>query len=74
MEELSYLKIHPRDQEENKLLLLKGERVYEESLGQDRIMVEHAIHRFEMILNTHDNGKIEEARKEFAQFLEEFQE
>ena len=73
MEELSYLKIHPRDQEENKLLLLKGERVYEESLGQDRIMVEHAIHRFEMILNTHDNGKIEEARKEFAQFLEEFQ-
>ena len=74
MEELSYLKIHPRDQEENKLLLLKGERVYEENLGQDRIMVEHAIHRFEMILNTHDNGKIEEARKEFAQFLEEFQE
>ena len=74
MEELYYLKIHPRDQEENKLLLLKGERVYEESLGQDRIMVEHAIHRFEMILNTHDNGKIEEARKEFAQFLEEFQE
>ena len=74
MEELSYLKIHPRDQEENKLLLQKGERVYEESLGQDRIMVEHAIHRFEMILNTHDNGKIEEARKEFAQFLEEFQE
>ena len=26
---LSYLKIHPRDREENKYLLLRGERVYE---------------------------------------------
>ncbi len=31
---LSYLKIHPRDREENKYLLLRGERVYEESLGE----------------------------------------
>ena len=32
-ETLSYLKIHPRDREENKYLLTLGERMYEESLG-----------------------------------------
>ncbi len=32
-ETLSYLKIHPRDREENKYLLLRGERIYEESIG-----------------------------------------
>ena len=35
-EELSYLKIAPREREENKLLLLKGERLYEEALNTNR--------------------------------------
>ena len=33
MEALSYLKIPPRDQEENRLLLLLGEQCYEKSTG-----------------------------------------
>ncbi len=69
-EELSYLKIHPRDREENKHLLYQGERIYEESLGDKRLMVEEALHRYEAALNTYDNGKIEEAKKEFKEFLE----
>lgn len=73
MEELAYLKIHPRDQEENKLLLLKGERLYEESLGSDRQIVEAALQEFESVLNTHDKGKIEEARRDFKDFLERFE-
>lgn len=73
MEELAYLKIHPRDQEENKLLLLKGERLYEESLGNERKLMEMALQQFEAALNTHDNGKIEEARQEFKQFLINFE-
>ena len=32
-QELAYLKIPPRDQEENKLILLRAERMYEEALG-----------------------------------------
>ena len=39
LKELAYLKIHPRDQEENKLVLLRMERLYEESLGQDRAVL-----------------------------------
>ena len=67
---LSYLKIHPRDREENKYLLLRGERVYEESLGDDRLFVERAIRKFEQALNTYDQGIIEEAKEEFKKFLE----
>ncbi len=71
---LSYLKIHPRDREENKYLLLRGERVYEESLGDDRLFVERAIRKFEKALNTYDQGLIEEAKEEFKKFLEMMEE
>lgn len=70
MEELAYLKIPPREQEENKLLLLRGERLYEENLGDDRKVIEHALQKFEQALNTQDPPKIEEARKDFREFLE----
>ncbi len=71
---LSYLKIHPRDREENKYLLLRGERVYEESLGDYRLFVETAIRKFEKALNTYDQGIIEEAKAEFKRFLEMMEE
>lgn len=68
---LSYLKIHPRDREENKYLLLRGERIYEESVGEKRQAVEHAIYQFEKALNTYDSGKIEAAKKEFQALLDD---
>lgn len=71
---LSYLKIHPREREENKYLLLRGERVYEESLGDDRLFVERAIRKFERALDTYDQGQIEEAKTEFKKFLEMMEE
>ncbi len=71
---LSYLKIHPRDREENKYLLLRGERIYEESLGDDRLYVESAIRKFEKALNTYDQGIIEEAKEAFKEFLEMMEE
>lgn len=74
MEELAYLKIPPREQEENKLLLLKGERLYEENLGEDRNIVEHALRKFEAALNTQDPARIEEARNDFREFLEAWDE
>lgn len=74
LETLSYLKIHPRDREENKYLLLRGERVYEESLGDKRLYAELALRKFEQALNTYDQGLIEEAKREFKAFLEEMEE
>ena len=72
MEELAYLKIPPREQEENKLLL-RGERLYEESLGDERKIIEHALQKFELALNTQDPVKIEAARTDFRDFLEEWE-
>ena len=72
-EEISFLKIHPRDQEENRLLLLKGERLYEESLGNDRAIIDMRMRDFEVALDSNDEGKITLARKEFARFLEQFE-
>lgn len=73
-ETLSYLKIHPRDREENKYLLLRGERIYEESLGEKRQYVEAALHKYEKALSTYDAGLIAEAKEEFKKFLEELEE
>ena len=70
LETLSYLKIHPRDREENKYLLLRGERIYEESLGERRMQVEAALHKYEQALDTYDAGEIEKAKEEFKNFLE----
>lgn len=36
LKELQRLKIHPADQEENRLVLARGERIYTESLGPVR--------------------------------------
>ncbi len=74
LKEISYLKIHPRDKEENKLLLLKGEGLYEESIGMDRIRIEKALQKFEDALNTQNYTIIEGAKKEYKEFLKEMEE
>ena len=73
LETLSYLKIHPRDREENKYLLLRGERMYEESIGDKRSYIEAALHKYEKALNTYDQAIIEDAKREFKEFLEEWE-
>lgn len=62
-EMLFYLKIHPREREENKYLLLRGERIYEESIGEKRLYVEAALHKYEKALSTYDTGLIDGANR-----------
>ena len=71
--ELSYLKIHPRDQEENKLVLLRCERLYEESLGMDREYIEEQVRKFELALSSQDKRMIEKERKALTAFLDEWE-
>lgn len=71
MEELSYLKVQLRDQEENKLVLLRAERMYEESLGKQRERLEAGIRLFEDALRSEDRDKVEEARKTLYELMEE---
>lgn len=74
MEALSYLKIHPRDKEENKLLLLRSERIYEESIGDTRWEIEALIRKFEDALNTRDGVKIGKAKDELQEKIKELEE
>lgn len=74
MQELAYLKIHPRNQEENKLLLLRGERMYEENTGETRLEIEYELREFERVLNTRDERLIASARKTLAEALDELEE
>lgn len=71
MEELSYLKIQLRDQEENKLVLLRAERMYEESLGKQRERLEAGIRLFEDALRSEDRDKVEEARRTLYELMDE---
>lgn len=71
MEELSYLKIQLRDEEENKLVLLRAERMYEESIGERRQELEFAIQVFEEALRKKDRIEVDDARKKLCQVMED---
>ncbi len=70
MKELAYLKIHPRDKEANKVLLLRGERLYEEATGELREQLEACTRQFERILDRQDPERIEEARNDYQEALD----
>ena len=70
METLSYLKIIPREQEANKMLLMRGEQLYEESVGELRQKIEWCLRKFERVLDTQDPARIQAAREEFSDELE----
>lgn len=71
MEELAYLKIQPRDYEENRLVLLRAERMYEEALGERRRKLDYYITAFEAALKKGDHDEIIDARDALNDMLEE---
>lgn len=73
-EELSYLKILPRDEEVNKRLLFRGERLYEEAYGIIRNQIDFAITEFEHVLDSREKSKIEEAAEKLSKFLDNIEE
>ena len=71
MEELSYLKIQPRDQEENRLVLLRAERMYEETLGDRRKKLDHYITAFETALKKGNREVIDHTREDLIEIVEQ---
>jgi molecular chaperone HscC len=67
---LAALKIHPREKLENRTLLARGERLYEEFLGTRREHVGHLLARFETSLASQDEREIAKARAELAEELD----
>lgn len=71
MEELAYLKIQPRDYEENRLVLTRAERMYEEALGDKRKRLDRCITAFEAALRGGDHDEIMDARETLNKALED---
>lgn len=73
LQELQDLKILPKDREENKLLLSRGERLYEESVGEIREKIDLYIRHFENALDKQDKLEITKAAKELKAFFNEIE-
>lgn len=69
MEELSYLKISPRELEENKLALYLADQAYEESTGDQRSIIDRYIAAFEGAMRKGDPIAIDKARKDLIEYL-----
>lgn len=68
--ELANLKIHPRDQEENRTAMERASRLYEQLLGYERQQVGDLLSRFQSVLETQDIPAITKARQEFSKALD----
>lgn len=68
-EKLKALKVLPRDQAENIALFAKLQRLFEESLGEQREFHAQLTRYFQAELDTHNKGRIEQSRKEIEQRL-----
>lgn len=67
---LDALKVHPREQQENRYLVERAKRVYEDRLGPERQQVQEWLHQFQQILDRQDTDEIGEARARFADLLD----
>ena len=70
LERLALLKRHPRDEEENRYLLERAKRLYEDRLGEERSALQAWMAQFEAALNTQDARTVRSARQEFRQALD----
>lgn len=73
LEALQYLKQNPRDEEPNRLVLLRGERLYEESTGETRMAIDQAMMEFDRALKKQDRTEIERGREKLNKFLDKME-
>lgn len=73
LEALKDIKIHPRDKMENRLLLAKGERLYEEALGEKREFIGMLLQKFESILSRQNEKEIKKAAEELKEQFEQLE-
>jgi molecular chaperone HscC len=69
-EDLASLKIHPREKDEYKYLLEKGERLYQEHTGDLRQKIASALADFEEALDKQERGTIDAAALNLREFFE----
>jgi molecular chaperone HscC len=70
---LSAIKLHPRDQLENKALIARAERLYAEQREPNREALREAIRSFEAAIASQTNRRADEVRAAFARHLDTFE-
>ena len=70
---LEYLKFNPREDEENMLVMLRADRVYEESLSEDRKTIEELIEELQKALDEKNIMMIEINKKKLTELLDEIE-
>ncbi len=70
MEALQHLKQNPRDEEPNRLVLLRGERLYEETTGEMRRAIDQAMMEFDRVLKKQDRREIQRTREKLVKFFD----
>lgn len=73
LEKLAKLKVHPRDGEENRVLLARAERLYETSLGDHREHIGELLNQFEGVLDRQDPIEIAKYRSKFEELLDQLE-
>lgn len=68
--QLRVLKVHPRDEQENRYLVERAKRLYEDRLGHERETIQGWLSRFESTLETQDAHTIRRARLDFRGALD----
>ncbi|SDI47014.1 molecular chaperone HscC [Pseudomonas delhiensis] len=71
--ELASLKVHPRNQQVNTLLLARLERLYQESLGEARSQLAQLAGAFQQVLAEQDPARIEAMREAVQVRLDEIE-
>ncbi|HLA72531.1 MAG TPA: molecular chaperone HscC [Steroidobacteraceae bacterium] len=67
---LAQLKVHPRELENNRALIARGERCYESTLGDRRAYVGQCLSQFEQAIESQDPRTIETACESFTKVLD----
>lgn len=70
---LANLKVHPRDQAQNRSLLARAERLYAQHLGFEREQLSRLIGWYESILDEQDTQKIRQANTDLERSLQQFE-
>ena len=69
---LEAIKIHPRDLQENLVIIHRAERLYREHLGKERMRIGELLAQFNALLEEQDDQRIEVARKQMSEVLDHF--
>jgi molecular chaperone HscC len=70
---LARIKMHPREQAENKFLIARAERLYEEHRGEAREQLRQALLRFELEIAEQQVRDLGAVRQSFAAVLDDFE-